>query len=293
MRQFSGVMRGALAREGASLRAASSAVWGREPEGRWEEAKLDINGAGLLCARNGSSGPPVLCMPGALGTAATDFAPQLASLGTAHQVVSFDPRGYGRSQPPRRDFPDGFYRRDAVDGAAIMEALGYERYNVIGWSDGGISATILAADYPERVEKLVIFGGNAYLTERDAEAFEAHRDVEKNWSARMKEMHRATYGDQLQAMWDDATNAWIRIVREQGGDVCMEEAKRVQCATLVAHGVKDPICLGEHPKWFVENMKDARYHEFPEGKHNLHLRFAEEFNALVAEFFGAQPQPKI
>eukprot|EP01062_Namystynia_karyoxenos_P063083 TRINITY_DN55906_c0_g1_i1.p2 TRINITY_DN55906_c0_g1~~TRINITY_DN55906_c0_g1_i1.p2 ORF type:complete len:292 (+),score=86.21 TRINITY_DN55906_c0_g1_i1:83-958(+) len=271
---------------GASSAAASPLAWAKEAEGRWEEARVSVNGVELLCARNGSGGPAVLCMPGALGTAATDFAPQLTGFDDSYQVVSFDPRGYGRSRPPSRTFPDGFYRTDAVDAAELMRALGHQRYHVIGWSDGAISACILAADFPERVGKLVMFGGNAYLTEKDAAAFEKHRDVERNWSQRMKDTHRPTYGDELQPMWDAATDAWIRIVRERGGDVCMREARALRCPTLVVHGAKDPICLAEHPKWFCDNIPGAEYLEFAEGKHNLHIRFAAEFNAAVRSFFA-------
>ncbi len=39
-----------------------------------------------------------------------------------------------------------------------MEALGCRTYHVIGWSDGAISATLLAAKRPELVKKLVVFG---------------------------------------------------------------------------------------------------------------------------------------
>ena len=44
------------------------------------------------------------------GTAETDFAPQLDGLADALQVVAFDPRGYGQSRPPARDFPLDFYQ---------------------------------------------------------------------------------------------------------------------------------------------------------------------------------------
>ena len=39
-------------------------------------------------------------------------------------MVAFDPRGYGKSIPPRRDFPADFFVRDANDAAALMKTLG-------------------------------------------------------------------------------------------------------------------------------------------------------------------------
>ena len=146
-------------------------------------------GVDIFYRTNGSSGLPLLCMPGAMGTAETDFAPQLRDLADTCQVVSYDPRGYGQSQPPERTFPLDFYQRDADDAAALMKALGHKKYAVMGWSDGAISAVMLAASHKPAVDRLVIFGGNAYLTKEDIAAFEDTRDVEGTWSQRMKDTH--------------------------------------------------------------------------------------------------------
>jgi len=244
---------------------------------------LSVNDTNIHVVTSGDQGPALLCMPGAMGTAQTDFAPQLRDLSDAFQVVSLDPRGYGQSRPPRRTFPIDFYQRDADDAAALMEELGHKKYHVMGWSDGAISAVHLAASQPQAIEKLVIFGGNAYMNKDDVEAFEATRDTSK-WSKRMRETHLPVYGDDLQPMWSEAVDAWIAIVNDRGGDVCMEQAKGLKCPTFVLHGAKDPICLAEHPEWFVKNIPDARLHILEEGKHNLHLRFADEVNALVRDF---------
>ena len=72
--------------------------------------------------------------------------------------------------------------------------------------------------------------------------------------------------------------------------VCMGEAKSITCPTLVLHGAKDPICLSEHPEWFRANIPgdgNTQLHVLPEGKHNLHIRFADEVNALVRDFVAA------
>ena len=143
-----------------------------------------------------------VCVSTHAGTAETDFAPQLTHLADEFQVVSYDPRGYGKSRPPERDFPIDFYQRDADDAAAVMAALGHTKYAVMGWSDGAISAVKLAAKQQAAgvIDRLIIFGGNAYLTKEDIEAFEATRDVEATWSKRMKETHYPVYGaEALQA----------------------------------------------------------------------------------------------
>jgi pimeloyl-ACP methyl ester carboxylesterase len=135
--------------------------------------KMSVNGVDLFYRRNGDAGLPLLCLPGSLGTADTDFAPQLSDLADSMQVVSFDPRGYGQSRPPERDFPIDFYERDGDDGAALMAALGHEKYAVMGWSDGAISAVMLAARHAPSVGarsgrasrplRLVLFAARASL----------------------------------------------------------------------------------------------------------------------------------
>ena len=56
------------------------------------------------------------------GSTRTDFAPQLEKLNKEkYTVYAFDPRGYGRSIPPTRDWPLLFLQRDAEDAVTLMK----------------------------------------------------------------------------------------------------------------------------------------------------------------------------
>lgn len=56
------------------------------------------------------------------GSTRTDFGPQLKSLNKERfTVVGWDPRGYGQSRPPDRDFPVDFFERDAKDAVDLMK----------------------------------------------------------------------------------------------------------------------------------------------------------------------------
>ena len=67
-----------------------------------------------------------------------------------------------------------------------------------------MSAIILAALFPESVQKLIIWGSNAYVTKDDIELFEKTRDV-SNWSRRMRETMENIYVDSFQSLW----SRWI------------------------------------------------------------------------------------
>ena len=77
----------------------------------------------------GASPHVLLCIPGALGSTRSDFGPQLENLSNDFTVVAFDPRGYGASIPPRREFPKDFFQRDADDAAELMLKIGNFLFN--------------------------------------------------------------------------------------------------------------------------------------------------------------------
>jgi valacyclovir hydrolase len=234
------------------------------------------------------SGPPVLLLPGALGTAETDFGPQIAALSKRYTVVSFDPRGYGKSTVLQgRTFPVDFYARDARDAAALMASLGYGEYSVLGWSDGANSGVHLASMHPERVTKLAIWGANTHYGRDDIAAFEATRDVASSWSPRMRASLEEVYGaEELQRMWSEACDAWKEIERG-GGNVCGEEARSVSCPTLILHGALDPMVTQSHPEALHAAIPESELVVLPKGKHNLHLRYAREVNGILMRFLGA------
>ncbi|CAB9525976.1 Valacyclovir hydrolase [Seminavis robusta] len=229
----------------------------------------------------------VLCLPGALGTGPSDFEAILnGGLGDSIGVVAMDPRGLGGVSGVERDFPLDFYVRDALDGAAVMQQLGVNRYSVLGWSDGANSAIHLAARRQENVDKLVVWGGNAYVTKEDVDAWEAVRDVKQSWSPRMRDDKAKIHGgvDKLQHLNDRATDGWIRLFTEGAGDVCLSALHQVTCPTMVLHGAKDVICSMTHARYIAKQISDVTLTVFPEGKHNLHQRHADAFHEVVKDF---------
>lgn len=228
-------------------------------------------------------GAPLLLIPGALGTGAGDFSVQLSWFAARRfAVIAPDPRGYGKSRPPEREYPLDFYHRDADDMLALMTALGHEHFSIIGWSDGANIATIMAATHPDRVSRLVVFGGQSFLTAEEISAFNDIRKISA-WSPRAAEAMRAVYGDELDDLWD-AYVAGQEALFHAGGDLYAGLLAQVTCPTLVLHGAKDPLVPASHPQAIHRGIAGSRLHIFPDGKHNIHLRYAGEFNALALAF---------
>ncbi|XP_029904626.1 valacyclovir hydrolase [Myripristis murdjan] len=244
-----------------------------------------VNGVDLYYEQTGRGKQAVLLLPGALGSTQTDFGPQLKSLNKERfTVVGWDPRGYGRSRPPERDFPPDFFERDAKDAVDLMKALGFSKFSLLGWSDGGITALIAAAKNPDLINKMVVWGSNAYVSQQDLSIYNAIRDVSK-WSPRMRQPMEDVYGAELFArVWEAWVDGISHFVHRPEGSICMELLPLISCPTLIVHGEKDPVVPGFHPQYLLKHIKGSKLHLMPEGKHNLHLRFSKEFNQLVEDF---------
>jgi valacyclovir hydrolase len=227
-------------------------------------------------------GSPMLLLPGALGSGIVDFADQIAHFSQHYRVIAPDPRGYGQSRPPTRDFPLDFYARDAEDAAALMAALGLHRYVILGWSDGANSATILAARYPERVTQLVVWGGNAYVSEEDLHGFQSMRSL-ATWSERAIAPLRLTYGEELQPLWESYITG-LENIRANGGDLYRSDLSRVKCHSLILHGDLDPLVPAIHPEIIRQGISGSMLYHFVEGKHNIHKRYSTDFNRIVSSF---------
>ncbi|MGW4518368.1 alpha/beta fold hydrolase [Streptomyces sp. NPDC004393] len=68
-------------------------------------------------------------------------------------VIAVDQRGIGLTDKPQNGYDTGTL---AGDLAALMDALGHQRFAVVGHDTGMPIAYALAADHPERVDRLVV-----------------------------------------------------------------------------------------------------------------------------------------
>jgi len=118
--------------------------------------RVRVSGAEIQFV-TGGQGPPLLMLHGYPQTHAMwhAIAPRLAERWT---VVCADLRGYGdSSKPPGGDRHERYSKREmARDQAELMDALGFERFDVVGHDRGARVAHRLARDHRQRVKKLVV-----------------------------------------------------------------------------------------------------------------------------------------
>ena len=108
----------------------------------------------------GPEDAPVLVLSNSLGTALDMWDEQAPALRERFRLLRYDTRGHGGSPAP----PGPYAIEDlGLDVIHLLDRLGIERASFCGLSVGGMTGMWLAAEAPERVERLVLLCTSALL----------------------------------------------------------------------------------------------------------------------------------
>jgi pimeloyl-ACP methyl ester carboxylesterase len=122
---------------------------------------LRVNGLRLAYAEWPGERGPIICLPHLTGHKGS-FTSLAERLAPDYRVLALDLRGRGDSDKPDDGYGFAYHARDIL---AFADALGIERFALIGHSFGATTATYLASIRPERVSALVLLDGGADPTD--------------------------------------------------------------------------------------------------------------------------------
>jgi pimeloyl-ACP methyl ester carboxylesterase len=115
----------------------------------------DVNGIKVYYEKHGT-GRPLILLHGGLMSGET-FGPVLSDLARNHQVIVPDLQGHGRTADIDRPID---IKLMADDIAALIDHLGLDKPDLVGYSLGGGVAFFTAVKYPDKIGKLVIVSAN-------------------------------------------------------------------------------------------------------------------------------------
>ncbi len=154
--------------------------WTTDAQGTGNYA--DVNGINLYYETYGS-GRPLVLLHGGLGSGEM-FGPTLPKLAEHHQVIAPDLQGHGRTADIDRPID---IRLMADDIAALIDHLGLEKPDVVGYSMGGGVALQTAVKYPTQVGRLVVCSANVWRSAIPAEMLEQQGQVNAQAAEFMKD----------------------------------------------------------------------------------------------------------
>jgi pimeloyl-ACP methyl ester carboxylesterase/predicted glycosyltransferase len=235
---------------------------------------IERDGVRVFWERYGQGEPTFLLPPTYEIVHSRSWKCQIPYLSRHGRVVTFDPRGNGRSDRPR-DYAAYTRHEVAADALAVLDAAGVERAIVVAWCDMGDSL-ILAAEHPQRVAGLVLIAPALPVREPEVAPypFDQVLDTDQGWAKENRHYWLRDWRGYLEWFfsqcftephstkqvedcvgWGLETDAETILAGFRGWDdkeldpeTVVGLCARVRCPTLVLHGTEDQLV---DPGWGV------------------------------------------
>jgi pimeloyl-ACP methyl ester carboxylesterase len=245
-----------------------------------ERGSVDADGARIAYAIYGK-GEPVLLLHGGLGNSG-HFGFQLPALVDRFQVIAVDSRGQGRST---RTAATITYDLMATDAIAVLDHLHIARASVVGWSDGGEIALKLGIRFPDRVNRLFVFGANY-----DASGSKARGSRAATFTAYTQKC-RADYQRLLRTTrgFDELIAALLPLWRTPSG-ITRDQLRAIQAPVAIADGDHDEIVLIEQIEEMARLIPHGKLVILPDTSHFALWQDPAAFNQAVLDFL-IEPAP--
>lgn len=228
------------------------------------------------------SGPVVIAVHGMLGTARFDLGDVIDWLSADYRVIAPTLRGYGESMPKPRDFPPDFYRRDAEDLLAFMDAMNLPPAHILGYSDGGEVALMAAGLQPQRFLSVATIGAVGFFGPEMRPGVQRLYPVD--WvTDEKKALHHMDNPVPIVMQWIRSTKMMI----DGGGGSTMALAPNITCPVLLMLGDQDVLNPASCTHVYLPHVRDGRLEMFPCG-HGIHKQLPQEFQRVYGAWLKQQ-----
>ena len=246
----------------ARLAAGQAVPYGHNPAAGHYEL---VRGVRLYYETYGA-GPPLLLLHGN-GDNIGAFRHNIPALARHYRVLALDSRAHGQSTDPGDSLS---FEQMADDCAALLTRLHLDSVNVVGWSDGGITALIMGFKYPNYVNKLAVMGANLF-----PEGIEV----------KMLNSLQKQYAETKNFVDPGSVNRkrLINLLLTQP-HITFEELKQIKAPVLVMAGEHDLI-LPEHTHAIQQHLSNSKLVIFKDASHSAPWEIPQAFNEAVVSFF--------
>lgn len=250
----------------------------------------------------GRGGIPLVFAHG-LGADHHEFGAQVRYFASHGRCVAFDQRGFGLS-PPVGELT---IRNSVRDLAGLVDALGIDRFVLVGHSMGSMVAYSYVLENPERVEKLIIIGGTAAIAQSPAVYLGmlalplaksllddrsrkrlmkalalnvATRGAKKSTAGLMRH-----YFEENPSMFTDQYYAvCLEYVRDITRFDCRDRLWGIRCPTLIIHGMLDAGITLNSALAASAIIRGAKLHVMPDCGHSPNVEEPKRLNEIMADF---------
>ena len=264
-------------------------------------ATIAVDGALIACRRIGI-GPPLLILNGFAATSA-DWDPSFIDrLASSNQLLIVDNRGIGASTDNGVPFDIG---QLADDTRRVIEMLGFERANVLGWSMGGFIAQTLAVQHPDRVGRLILLSSDLGGTDADLASpsvwsqlietsgtphEQARRLLSLLFPTEVAESVYREFGDVVARararLSPDLVNRQAAAMDAWHRTGVGNQLRNIRVPALIAAGVEDIVIPPSNALKLVNAIPGAWLAQFPGGGHAFMAQYPRQLARLINEFLA-------
>ncbi|HEY3831033.1 MAG TPA: alpha/beta fold hydrolase [Acidimicrobiia bacterium] len=200
----------------------------------------DVNGLHLYYEEHGD-GQPLVLLHGGLMTIELNFAIALPALAERHRVIAVELQGHGRTADVDR--PPSF-ADFAADVVGLLDHLGIERADVVGFSVGGLTGYELVISHPDRIRRAVLISAD-HRNDRGGEAVPGRLPTQDDFE-RMRDAYLAIAPD---------PSAFDSVAERTSGLV----ASFIGWTDDQVRGIRVPVLIvvGDTDFVFVENAAET------------------------------------
>ncbi len=245
---------------------------------------VDIDGLAVFYEVEGD-GETIVLLHGGLADNST-WAAQFSGLSPYRHVVA--PERQAQGHTPDRPGPLT-YRAMADQTVGFLAALGLGPVDLLGWSDGGMVGTLIAAEHPELVRTLTVTGSGFSSAGYVSGAMEdlvalSPEDEDMEMFAAMYAQaspdgagHFPEVWEKMRTMWSEPFDWTARV-------------QQISAPTLVIVGDDDYIRV-DHAEEFSRKVEHGQLAVVPGASHLVPMERPDLFNQLVLDF-TANPFPE-
>lgn len=269
----------ALALAGGGLvSGCSRGANAKPPRKRAHGHYATLNGIRIYYEDRGH-GPALFLLHGGVGNG-MQFDQQVPVFAQSHRVIVPDACAQGRTS----DRADSLtYHAMAEDVIGLMDHLKIKQADIMGWSDGGVTALDVAMNHPDRVDHIVTFGANFRsdglnppdrLWNQTATADSFGADMKKGYEELAPDPgHYVISMNRVIALWRDEPN------------YTEADLGRIRAKVLIAAGEHDVI-RQDHTEALAHAIPGATLWIVPGGSHSVMQEQPELVNRTVLEFLA-------
>lgn len=284
----------------AGLVLANSALQARAvdipvpTQAEWADAKKTVklaNGVTLAYVEMGNSeGKPTLLIHGYTDNSRSWslIAPYL----TERRLLAIDLRGHGKSDAPQCCYG---YADFANDAALFLDAMGIAKADVIGHSLGSLTAQLLAAQHPDKIDQLVLIssttgiggGPGSWLWDNImplTPPIDPESQFMKDWYANPNPVDQDFITRERTESAAVPIHVWRGVLWATAIDDLTLVAPLVKAPMLVLWGEKDGLFDLSHQEKLEKAYPDAAFEIFREGGHNMFWEFPEKSAKIIRTY---------